>query len=219
MKSFYLYCCLSIIACALAIVRVDANSRGIGNHTTVSANQQYSFESIPDLIAIRTGSYPAATKGVFSKQNSTGDYSKVWSISLMNDPERVLVPNDGRYVIVLGDAKRSPENFVVIYGDNGRLVRSFSLDTLLRETHSVRPPFFGPQERLVYYDGRGVGGGNIEGCIWIDAPRIDESNHCLSFWLHATTVPDFQKFVRATNWKDGWEKKEISIQLRTGRIL
>jgi hypothetical protein len=211
---------LSIIVCALAILRADASSMALGNRTFVSPNKQYRFETIPDWTGVQPGSDPTVTKGVLSKQDKAGGYSNLWSVTLANPcgPATALVPDNGQYVVTLGDWLNKEENFVVVYGSNGRLIRRLSLDDLLRETSSSRPPVFDQKASLIYHDGQLVGGNGPGPRPWLYEPRIDETNERLSFLLRATTVPDFNKFVLATSWKYPWEKKQVTIQLRTGRI-
>jgi hypothetical protein len=199
--------CLSIV-CVLTILPVAAMRMALQNRTFFSSNKQYRLETIPDWTGVPSGSNPTVTKGVLSKQDTDGNYSTVWSVTLVNacGPGTALVPNNGRYVVTLSDFFPKPEeNFLVVYGDGGRLIRRWTLNELLTDTHIARPPVWDHRDD----NGRLIGlsdGGDLNR-PGIQKPHIDESNNRLFFVLRAREGPG------------DYQVKEVTVDLSTGRIL
>jgi hypothetical protein len=201
-----LFNCLSIV-CALSVLPVVAASVGFHDRTFFSSDKHCRFEAIQDFTGVQPGSWPTATKGVLSKQEKTGDYATVWSVTLVNQcgPGTVLVPNDGRDVVTLGDwFPRPEENFVVVYGGDGRVIKRWSLNDLLADTGIPRPPVWDHRDD----NGRMIGisdGGDLNR-PQILKPYINESDHRLLFQLRAREGPG------------DYQVKDVTVDLRTGRI-
>lgn len=199
--------CLPIV-CALTILPVAASRMALQNRAFFSSDKQYRFEANPNWNGGKLRSDPAVTTGILSKQDRHGDYSTVWSVKLVNacGPGEALVPNNGLYVVTFSDFYPLPEeNFLVIYGAGGRLVRRWTLNELLADTGIPRPPVWDNRDdhgRLVAISD----GGNLNRPV-IQKPYIDESHDRLLFVLRAREGPG------------DYRVKDVIVDLKTGKLL
>lgn len=78
---------------------------------------------------------PTECSGRLVRLSKAGGREDIWTGALVNDvaPVHVIVSNDGQYVVTFDNWHRMGigDNVVVIYGNNGRLVRTLSLSDLL----------------------------------------------------------------------------------------
>jgi len=76
-----------------------------------------------------------APLGLLEKRNASGKWEPVWAIPLLNPiaPVSVLVADDGRYVVTFDNwhSMGHGEHVVVIYGPEGKLVRSMALTDIV----------------------------------------------------------------------------------------
>lgn len=117
--------------------------------TTLSANGQYRFTVEPVGIESQMAYFEeeaAAAKagktverpaplGLLEKRNAAGKWEPVWAIPLLNPmaPVSVLVSDDGRHVVTFDNwhSMGHGEHVVVIYGPEGKLVRSMALTDIV----------------------------------------------------------------------------------------
>ncbi|RNJ64351.1 MAG: hypothetical protein EDM03_08520 [Porphyrobacter sp. IPPAS B-1204] len=117
--------------------------------TTLSANGQYRFTLEPVGIESQMAFFEeeaAAAKagktverpaplGLLEKRNAAGKWEPVWAIPLLNPmaPVSVLVSDDGRHVVTFDNwhSMGHGEHVVVIYGPEGKLVRSMALTDIV----------------------------------------------------------------------------------------
>jgi hypothetical protein len=117
--------------------------------TTLSANGQYRFTVEPVAIESQMAYFEeeaAAAKagktverpaplGLLEKRNAAGKWEPVWAIPLLNPmaPVSVLVSDDGRHVVTFDNwhSMGHGEHVVVIYGAEGKLVRSMALTDIV----------------------------------------------------------------------------------------
>ena len=123
--------------------------------TTESANGQYRFVSKPrglssqlgyfrDLLAGRSsaGQDPGAAavcRGRLEQKTSSGDWETVWERELSNDvaPVTTIVADSGKHTITFDNwhAEGYGSNAVVIYGEDGEIIRAMRLRDFLSEEH------------------------------------------------------------------------------------
>lgn len=106
-----------------------------------SNNLQYKFTVIPR--SIKSVSEPAKTRpggnakclGSLEVKTNGGSYTLLWQTRLTNDvsPVDVLISNSGQYVATFDNWHRLGygPNAVVIYGQDGHLIRELSLEDFL----------------------------------------------------------------------------------------
>lgn len=117
--------------------------------TTLSANGQYRFTVEPVGIESQMAYFEeeaAAAKagktverpaplGLLEQRNTAGKWEPVWAIPLLNPmaPVSVLVSDDGRHVVTFDNwhSMGHGEHVVVIYGLEGKLVRSMALTDIV----------------------------------------------------------------------------------------
>lgn len=156
MTKFRLISLLSIAALCLAgfaLVRSDeacADSWLMPERETIlSANGQYRFTVEPadigsqldyfsqEVEAERTGTPVArsAPLGLLERRTEGGKWEPVWAAALANRvaPVTVLVADDGRHVVTLDNwhGIGHGEDVIVIYGQDGKLIRSMALTDLV----------------------------------------------------------------------------------------
>jgi hypothetical protein len=198
---------IHFLAALLLLSFLPAAATQIRPHdkTYWSNNKHYQFQTILE----RAGdNMVVGCHGVLSTINPNGSSSTIYSVPLSNNPcpSEVLLSNDGKYVVTLRDwFLRPEENFVVIYGKNGSLIRRYSLGDLLRETNTNRPP---PDSLRHGSDGL------VLGRPWIDEVHIDDSNDTLSFIFRVRRKAESEK----QNREDNWESKQETIVLSTGKF-
>jgi hypothetical protein len=198
---------IHFLATLLLLSFLPAGAEMIPPHdkTYWSNSKHYQFQTILERSGDNT---VVGCHGVLSTISQNGSSSTIWSVPLFNPngPSEVLLCNDGQYVVTLRDwFPRAEENFVVIYGKKGSLIRRFSLTDLLRETNTNRPP----PDTL-----RHGSDGIVLGRPWIDQAHIDDSNDTLSFIFRVRRKADSEKLNR----EDNWESKQETIVLSTGRF-
>jgi hypothetical protein len=198
---------IHFLVALLLLSFLPATAKMIPPHdvTYWSSNKQYQFQSILERSSDDT---VIGCHGVLSTISSNGSSSTIWSVPLSNPsgPSQALISNDGKYVVTLRDwFPRAEENFVVIYGKKGSLIRRFSLGDLLIETNTNRPP----PDTL-----RRGSDGIVLGRPWLDQVHIDDSNDTLSFIFRVRRKADSEK----PNREDNWESKQESIMLSTGKF-
>ncbi len=90
-----------------------------------SSTKNYYLEVVPRK---NTGDSAA---GILYKLGADQQYHQIWSSHLSNKiaPERILVSNNGDYVVTLDNwcAAGRGDNVVVIYGSSGKLIKKFAL--------------------------------------------------------------------------------------------
>ena len=78
---------------------------------------------------------PREARALLERREPDGRWREVWRRTLPNDvaPVRALVADGGRYAVTFDNwhSVGFGDNVVVIYGGDGRLIRSFRLDELL----------------------------------------------------------------------------------------
>lgn len=83
-------------------------------------------------------------RALLERREADGRWREVWQRALPNDvaPVRALVADGGRYVATFDNwhSLGFGDNVVVIYGEAGRLIRSFRLDELLSDDEIERLP-------------------------------------------------------------------------------
>jgi hypothetical protein len=73
-----------------------------------------------------------ASEGVLFRLDAEGKEQVVWQARLINTPHRVLVDDDGQSVVTIDTYGRLGfAHSLVIYGEQGKLVRDFELEDLL----------------------------------------------------------------------------------------
>lgn len=102
-------------------------------------------------------------KGVLEQQDRSGRWGTIWDEKLVNDvsPVSVLVSNSARYVVTFDNwhFMGGGDSAVVIYGEGGKLIRSFALTDLLPDYYvkalprSVSSIWWSGKHRLAEKDG------------------------------------------------------------------
>jgi hypothetical protein len=208
--------CLLLIGTLTVLPIAESRTAPHGTRTFFSPDKHYRLETKPDTAGSQPQLNGSTYSGVLSRQDNYGSYATVWSARLTNvfGPSQALVTNTGRYVVTIGDSlPAAEENCLAIYGADGTLIRRWSLDRLLQETHTVRPPKFDQEARHIRYSD-----GADPSRPFIADPHIEESTDRLSLRLRTKKKASLDN-TKPRNWLDAYEDKEVIIQLTTGRIM
>lgn len=92
-----------------------------------SQNGKYCFDIVPpDMVRERLT--PGRCKGILYRKDSKGLYTKLWERHLINNisPVSAYVSPDGRFVVTLNEWSNWDLLPIVIYGEDGSLLRIFT---------------------------------------------------------------------------------------------
>jgi hypothetical protein len=135
-------------------------------------------------------------KGTLYKRTESGEYQKVWSVALSNEvaPVNALVSNDGQYLVTFDNwhLMGYGDNVVVIYGQDGKLIRKMSLEDIFSKAEIMRLPR------------------SVSSIYWGGKHFIDEESSQLVLKVVA-------RWSGSLNEEP--ELKDIRIDLRTGHII
>jgi hypothetical protein len=93
-----------------------------------SARGAYTFKTRPPQLNTWSGK----SRGTLVTVAADGTETAVWSRDLVNIPVSAYVADDGKHVVTLDTwAKLGYEHALVVYGEDGSLVRDYDLDALL----------------------------------------------------------------------------------------
>ena len=95
-----------------------------------SSNAEYCVKILPKF---------RGPKARLLRRRGKKRYKRVITFPLVNRDASVtaLVSNDGRYVVVIDDRGSSNENAISIYRGDGTLIKSFGLDTVLKQDEKM----------------------------------------------------------------------------------
>lgn len=178
-----------------------------------SENKEYYLEVIPtklesqlkyfedkvnkkDRPGAKEGEKDNYCKGVLYKRANIGGYEQVWSIHLSNEvaPVNALVSNDGQYAVTFDNwhLMGSGDNVVVIYAQNGRLIRKLSLENVFSKEEIMKLPR------------------SVSSIYWGGKHSIDEKNDLLILRIVSKWSGSFD---------DEPELRDLKVELQTGRII